>query len=125
MLFHKYILSFVLIASLCFTQTITAQFDIPEKPELQTSVYDYVQLLSSVEKSSLEEKLIKYSDTTSTQIVVAVISSTQGENISYLGTQWAHSWGIGQEKEDNGIFVLLARDDRKIAISTGYGVSIY
>ena len=33
-----------------------------------------------------------------------------------------HAWGIGQEKEDNGILVLLARDDRRIAINTGYGV---
>ena len=99
-----------------------AQYNIPEKPELQTSVYDYINLLSASQKNTLEEKLIKYSDTTSTQIVLATIASTQGENIMYLGTQWAHKWGIGQEKEDNGVFILLARDDRKIAINTGYGV---
>ncbi len=101
---------------------VNAQFDIPEKPELQTSVYDYIQLLSSSEKKSLEKKLIRYSDTTSTQIVVAIISSTKGEYINYLAANWAHAWGIGQEKEDNGIFILLAKDDRKINISTGYGV---
>ena len=97
-------------------------YKIPEKPKFQTSVYDYIQLLSTSEKSSLENKLIKYSDTTSTQIVVAIIPSTNGENISFLGTKWAHEWGVGQKKEDNGVFILLAKDDRKIAISTGYGV---
>ncbi|MBT8287237.1 MAG: TPM domain-containing protein [Bacteroidia bacterium] len=99
-----------------------AQFQIPDKPDLQTSIYDYINLLNPVQEDYLKEKLIRYSDTTSTQIVVAVIASTEGENILYLGAQWAHKWGIGQEKEDNGVFILLAHDDRKIAINTGYGV---
>lgn len=113
---------FLVVAFLGFFQSLHAQFDIPEIPEFQTSVYDYMNLLSSSQKNTLENKLVKYSDTTSTQIVVAIIPSTKGENIMYLGTQWAHKWGIGQEKEDNGVFILLAKDDRKIAISTGYGV---
>lgn len=118
--YTKYILC--LLLSFACAQTALAQFDIPKKPALETSVYDYVSLLSASEKSNLENKLITYSDTTSTQIVVAIISSTKGENIDYLGTKWAHEWGIGQAKEDNGVFILLARDDRKIAIKTGYGV---
>ena len=99
-----------------------SQFKIPEIPKEQTSVYDYINLLSASEKISLEEKLIKYSDTTSTQIVVAIISSTEGENINYLGAQWGEKWGIGQAKEDNGVLILLARNDRRIAINTGEGM---
>ncbi len=110
------------IIVLCTGYFSFGQFDIPQKPSLQTSVYDYINLLSNNEKNALEAKLIKYSDTTSTQIVIAIISSTKGENINYLGAQWGQKWGIGQEKEDNGILVLLAKDDRKIAISTGYGI---
>ncbi|MBR9914675.1 MAG: TPM domain-containing protein [Algicola sp.] len=105
-----------------FWFTANAQFDIPPIPENQTSVYDDVNLLTLSEKQSLEEKLIRYSDTTSTQIVVAIIASTKGENIGLLTPKWAHEWGIGQAKEDNGVFILLARDDRKIWISPGYGV---
>ncbi len=100
-----------------------AQYDIPDKPEFQTSVYDdEIKLLSSSEKSNLERKLIRYSDSTSTQIVIAIISSTKGEYINYLGAQWGEKWGIGQADKDNGIFILLARDHRKINISTGKGV---
>jgi len=97
-------------------------YKIPEKPELQTSVYDYTSLLTPTQKTNLENKLIRYSDTTSTQIVVAVISSTEGENINYLAAQWLTKWGLGQAKEDNGVLILLAEKDRQIAISTGYGV---
>ena len=116
--------TFFLFSVLCiFSQQLAfAQFEIPEKPDFQTSVYDYVNLLSDAEKAQLENKLVKYSDTTSTQIVVAIISTTGGENINYLGAQWGEKWGIGQAKEDNGILILLAKDDRKIAINTAKGV---
>ncbi len=119
---HININLFLFTVAFLFIQNVSAQYEIPEKPEFQTSVYDYYNLLSAVEKSTLEEKLVKYSDTTSTQIVVAIIRSTEGEYINFLATNWAQKWGIGQAKEDNGVFILLARDDRKINISTGYGV---
>ena len=99
-----------------------AQFEIPPKPEFQTSVYDYINLLNTSEKSTLEQNLVRYSDTTSTQIVVAIINSTEGEYINYLGAQWGEKWGIGKEKEDNGVLILLAKNDRKIGINTGKGV---
>jgi len=122
---HRKISFLSLFAFLFFSvQFSYSQFQIPDKPTKTNpdSVYDYVSLLSESQKNSLERKLIKYSDTTSTQIVVAIIPSTEGEYINHLATQWAHKWGIGQEKEDNGIFILLAKNDRKIMIATGYGV---
>ncbi|MCD8435192.1 TPM domain-containing protein [Tenacibaculum dicentrarchi] len=103
-------------------QTVFSQgFKIPEKPAFETSVYDYVGLLSRAQKSRLENKLIKYSDTTSTQIVIAIINSTEGENINYLTANWGEKWGFGQAKEDNGVFILLAHKDRRISIQAGKG----
>lgn len=120
---NKVVLS-LLAAILSFSFSY-AQFDIPEKPRKENpdAVYDYINLLSPSQKNSLERKLVKYSDTTSTQIVIAIINSTNGENINYLGAQWGQKWGIGGSKEkDNGILILLAKGDRRIAINTGYGV---
>lgn len=102
--------------------TLWGQFEIPEKPALQTSVYDYVNLLSDQQKVTLSQKLVRYSDSTSTQIVITIIASTKGENINYLGAQWGQEWGIGQKGKDNGILIILAKDDRRVAINTGYGV---
>ncbi|MFL0352023.1 TPM domain-containing protein [Xanthomarina sp. GH4-25] len=113
---------FTLLFCVTLVQNSYAQYDIPEIPKEQTSIYDYASLLSPSDKSHLEEKLIRYSDTTSTQIVVVIISSTNGENINYLGAQWGQKWGIGQENEDNGVLIILAKNDRRIAINTGYGV---
>ena len=102
--------------------TSFAQFEIPKKPDFQTSVYDYANLLSAEEKTKLEEKLIRYSDSTSTQIIVATISTINGEDIGILTPKGAQEWGIGQAKEDNGVFILVAQKERKIWISPGYGL---
>lgn len=100
-----------------------AQFTIPEKPSLQTSVYDYANILSASEKAQLEEKLIRYSDSTTTQIVVITIESLKGEDVSQLATKWGQTWGIGgTAKDDNGVVILLAKNEKKIAINPGYGV---
>ncbi len=111
-----------LICFLAATANLLAQYTIPQKPKEQTSVYDYAKLLNRNEKQNLERKLVKYSDSTSTQIVIAIINTTEGENINFLGAQWGEKWGIGKENKDNGILILLAKNDRKIAINTGYGV---
>lgn len=115
-------LAFLLIAF--FTTTcIFAQFDIPKIPEKQTSVYDYANILSASEKSQLEEKLIRYSDSTTTQIVVITIESLKGEDVSQLATRWGQTWGIGgTAKDDNGVIILLAKNEKKIAINPGYGL---
>ena len=114
-------LSFV-VALVCYLPTF-AQFTIPEKPSFQTSVYDYANVLSAQEKTQLEEKLIRYSDSTSTQIVVITIESLKGEDIGILTPKWGQTWGIGgSAKDDNGVIVLLAKAERKIWISAGYGL---
>lgn len=115
---------FIKTILLClFTTFGFAQFTIPEVPALQTSVYDYAKVLSATEKIQLEEKLIRYSDSTSTQIVVITIESLKGEDIGILTPKWAQKWGIGGgAKTDNGVLILLAKAERKIWISPGYGL---
>lgn len=108
--------------SIGFFVLIQAQDFLPKKPTKETSIYDGASLLSGTEKASLEQKLINYADTTSTQIVVATITSLEGHNINLYATQWAHKWGIGQADEDNGILFLIAKEDRKMAVQVGYGL---
>lgn len=125
MILHKMNNSILLKLLVCFlvTQFSFAQYEIPKVPELQTSVYDYANLLSATEKAQLEEKLIKYSDSTTTQIVVVIIESLKGEDVSALATKWGQTWGIGgTAKDDNGVIILLAKTERKIAINPGYGL---
>lgn len=107
-----------------FSQYSFSQFTIPEKPSAnkQTSVYDDAHVLNKSQINFLEQKLITYADSTSTQIVIATTKTLSGADISLTATKWAHEWGVGQADKDNGIFILVASQDRKIDISTGYGI---
>lgn len=124
MLLHKKNTSnfFKLLVCFLFAQISFSQFTIPERPNFQTSVYDYAHILEPNEKTQLEEKLIRYSDSTTTQIVVITVESLKGEDVSQLATKWAQNWGLGQAKEDNGVIILVAKAEHKIAINPGYGL---
>ena len=125
MYFYKknYRYRLTIFVSLIFSMLSFGQFTIPPKPSFQTSVYDYASVLAANEKAALEQKLIKYSDSTTTQIVVITVETINGENIGLLAPRWGQEWGIGgTEQNDNGVIVLLAKKERKIWISPGYGV---
>lgn len=100
---------------------VFSQDGIPPKPKFQTSVYDGASMLTAIQKNTLEQKLIKYNDSTSTQIVVATVNTINGRNIALYATEWAHKWGIGQKGKDNGVFLLVVKNDKKLTIRTGYG----
>lgn len=121
---QKYSTILLFIVAWFISGNVSAQYEIPPKPELakQTSVYDYIKLLTASEKAALKNKLKRYADSTSTQIVCIIIESTKGEDISLLGAEWGQKWGIGQKGEGNGIVITLAKDDRKVDINTGYGI---
>lgn len=118
----KYLYSTVLLLFFIAAGNLWAQDGIPVKPSLETSMYDGANMLSKEQARRLEQKLIRYSDSTSTQIVVITIVSLEGNDLELFATEWAHKWGIGQKGKDNGILILVAKDDRKITIRTGYGI---
>lgn len=119
-LFFRY--TVLILITLFSSQIGFGQFNIPEKPDKETSLYDYAEILNIGQASFLEQKLIKYADSTSTQIVIATVKTLRGDDISLTATNWGQKWGVGQKGQDNGIFILVASEDRKIDISTGYGI---
>lgn len=118
--YRIHITLFWLLFLLC--QVSFGQYTFSPKPKFIPPVIDSINVLNKGEYNSLYNKLRAYSDSTSTEIAVVIIASTKGEYIGTLAPRWAHTWGIGQEKEDNGVFILVAKDDRKIWIAPGYGV---
>lgn len=91
-------------------------------PRASTIVSDFTQTLSQEEKSSLENKLVAFNDSTSTQIAVVIMSSTGNYDIAEYSVQLFNQWKIGQATKNNGILLLIAKDDRKVWITTGYGM---
>ena len=85
-------------------------------------VVDQADLLSAAEEQALAQRLRSYEDTTSTQIVIVTIPSLEGVAAVDYATELGRSWGVGQEGQDNGVVILVSRDDREAFIATGYGL---
>lgn len=93
-----------------------------EVPRLQGRVNDYAELLSPATEASLESVLKSLESSDSTQIVVLTIGSLQGDSLEEFSLRVVEDWKIGQQGLDNGVLLLVARDDRKIRIEVGYGL---
>ena len=88
-------------------------------------VTDFSNVLSANDRAFLENKLLDYADTTSTQISIVIIGSTGGDDINLVTAEIAQSWRIGQDGKDNGCLILVATDDRSLSIQNGYGLEPY
>ena len=117
--------NFIWVLFLSIGSCISAQYTIPEKPKVLYPVYDEAGLLSLEEKELLNQKLIKFEDSTSTEIEVVIIPSTKGEDINFLATRFGQTWGIGKKGVDNGVVFLIATKDRQISIQQGRAVEKY
>ncbi len=111
--------SLVLLLFLSICTALRGQ-NLPEKPN--KLVNDYTNTLSQAEIARLEQKLVAFDDSTSTQIAVVLIKSLEGFDIADYGVRLAEKWGIGGSENDNGVLLLAAIGDRKVTIQTGYGV---
>ncbi len=108
---------------LFFAANIFAQ--IPEKPSPQRLVNDFVGILGESEKQELENKLVAYSDSTSTQIAILIVKELGDYEIADFATRVFEKWEIGKDGKDNGILITLAIDNRKVDIKNGYGIESY
>ena len=113
----RYSLLFLCLFS--FSWSLSAK-QIPLKSD--RLVNDYVNLLTSSEQQRLENKLVAYDDSTSTQIAIVIESSLDGDEIFDYSYRLAEAWGIGRDGKDNGILIYIALQDRALYIQTGYGV---
>jgi len=90
-------------------------------PELNSRVTDAINLFSAQEKQLLEQKLTTYEQNTGSQIVVLIISTTGEETIEEYSMRVAEKWKIGTADNDDGIILIIAKNDRKLRIEVGYG----
>ncbi|HNI89138.1 MAG TPA: TPM domain-containing protein, partial [Leptospiraceae bacterium] len=100
----------------------TASIFALDVPYLSGRVVDEAGILSEETKSSLEKKLIEQEKKTSNQLVVLTIPSLEGEVLEDYSIKVATTWKLGQKGKDNGVLLLIAKDDRKLRIEVGYGL---
>lgn len=91
-------------------------------PYLSGRVNDEAKLFDAASAERLETVLKSYERKSGRQIVVLTLPSLEGEPLEDYSIKVARTWGIGQKGRNNGILVLVARDDRKVRIEVGYGL---
>jgi uncharacterized protein len=96
--------------------------DIPPKPDPPRLVNDLANQLNPSERQMLEQKLIAYNDSTSSQIVIVTVPTLGDYPIADYAFKLGTVWGVGQKGKNNGIVLLWAPKERKVFIATGYGL---
>lgn len=121
MTYHLAKNSLLLFTLFCLSLShVTAQ-DFPPVPNPPRLVNDFTGTLSAEEAAQLEQKLVAYNDSTSTQIAIVIMRSVGQYDIADYSFQLGEKWGIGTSK-DNGVLILAAMEDRKVFIATGRGL---
>ncbi|MDO8728966.1 MAG: TPM domain-containing protein [bacterium] len=85
-------------------------------------VNDFASILRPETVSSLNQKLEQFSKETGNEISVVTISKLEDETIETYAETLFQEWGIGKEKEDNGLLLLISLVDREMRIEVGYGL---
>ncbi|MEC8458704.1 MAG: TPM domain-containing protein [Bacteroidota bacterium] len=99
--------------------------DLLDTPIPKKLVSDFSDILSPQEEIYLENLLLRYADSTSTQVSIVTVATTGGDNINLITAEIAAKWKIGQKGKDNGCLIMVASGDREIAIQNGYGLEPY
>lgn len=91
-------------------------------PPLESRITDQTGTLTAAEQSELEQKLAAFEQRKGAQVALLMVRTTQPESIEQYSIRVVEAWKLGREKPDDGVLLLVAKEDRKLRIEVGYGL---
>ena len=91
-------------------------------PPLTQRVTDLTSTLTAEQQAGLEARLQAFEQQKGSQIAILIVPTTQPEDIAQYSIRAVEAWKLGREKQDDGVLILLAKNDRKMRIEVGYGL---
>lgn len=85
-------------------------------------VSDFAGMISVAEHVQLENKLVAFEKETGHEIAVVTVANLGGDTIENYAEELFKEWEIGKKNADNGVLLLVSRDDREMRIEVGYGL---
>lgn len=85
-------------------------------------VVDNTGTLTGSQQNTLKQKLESYEKSKGSQVVVLIIPTTDPETIEQYGIRVGEAWKVGRSKVDDGVILIVAKDDREVRIEVGYGL---
>ena len=114
----------LVILGLLFSFCVSAQIEkaIPKRPNPPKLVNDFTGTLTQQQVDALEAKLVAYDDSSSNQIAVVIVNTLDGHDVSDYAFTIGREWEVGNKDKNNGIVLLVAKEDRKVNVQVGYGL---
>mgnify|MGYP002336172302 FL=1 len=107
------------LALMLFAATVWAQVAVPD---YSRRVVDLTATLSADQLATLESKLAAFEASKGSQIAVLIVPTTEPEDIAQFGIRVAEKWKTGRAKVDDGVILIVAKNDRKLRVEVGYGL---
>jgi len=111
-----------LILFLLYLLPLTAAAEEAAVPVLNARVTDLTNTLTAEQKSTLEARLQALESHKGSQIAVLLVPTTKPEEIEQYSIRVVDKWKLGRKNIDDGVLLLIAKDDRKLRIEVGYGL---
>ncbi len=115
--------AFLIVLAATLTSVAVQAQDYPNRPT--GPIYDGADMLSTETEAALDARLRDYNRETGRAIIVATVPDLGGSPIEPYATGLFAEWGIGGAERDQGLLLLISRDDRRMRIEIGYGLHPY
>ncbi len=109
----------LIAAALLFVATMVVALSFPP---LTGRIVDQANIISPAAEAALEPKLAALEQKSGIQIVVATVSSLEGQEIEPYANALFRAWKLGQATKNNGVLLLVAPNERRVRIEVGYGL---
>ena len=107
------------LSSLLLIGVAAAQIAVPP---LKARVTDLTGTLNAQQRSALEQTLAEFEHRKGAQVAVLMVPSTQPETVDQYAVRVEESWKLGRKGIDDGVLLVVAKNDRKLRIEVGYGL---
>jgi len=121
MTYKKYSVLFTITLITLFASTIAA-FATVDIPVPKTHVADRANIIDNQTESKINAFLAELESKTGAQMVVLTVKTTGGAPVDQFSIDLANAWKLGQFEQNNGVLMVIARDDRKYSIEVGTGL---
>jgi len=110
---------FALLLGVAWVNHVYAEVAVPP---LTSPVTDLANALTPEQQATLRTLLLDYEQRRGTQVAVLVVPTTQPEALEQYSIRVVEQWKLGRAKVDDGVLLLIAKDDRAMRIEAGYGL---
>ena len=117
---NRYLSKYLTVLFLITALFSFAQIEVP--PLNNRPIVDLADILSENEEQSLNQELMAFADSTGSQIAILTVTDLEGEAIEELGIRTADKWKIGRKGIDDGVIIIVAKNNRKVRLEVGYGL---